>query len=334
MRALPGEGGAVRAILVVALMAVSGCGNRPLREPGGRASSTVDAAPVAPARPAYADAATSGEGGAVGPTATGGAGGAAGDLGPGAFGGRGEAGQAGAAGPPGPGGSGDAPPPPPSLCDGMVQRPLPYAVANDFTNVLVLNAYASWSVLGQPGDCNQTVFPDLAVDGGADAGVASSADGGVDAGAAPGADSTVVSSCTAFVYNPDACVAANVDPTTAGAACWAGAIFEATPNGPNAPGICIAPGAHAIHFKARASREGARVKFGSIRAGLDATEFFLSLTTAWADYTVSIPDGEDYDDESGSPYGGVWDGFSVVAEPQDHVGGTYIFVSDVVWVAY
>jgi hypothetical protein len=116
-----------------------------------------------------------------------------------------------------------------------------------------------------------------------------------------------------------------------GVTCWAGVIFTATPAGISAPGICIAPGATAVHFKARASREGARVKFGSIREGLATTEFYILLTTTWTDYTVSIPAGEDYDGES--PSGGVWNGFSVVAEPADHVGGTYIFVSDVVWAA-
>ena len=291
---------------MLTLVVLGGCDDRALRKPGARASSGVDAAPVPPDPPGYADAATSGQAGTTGPAPAGG--------------------QAGAAGQLGTGGSGDTPPPAPRLCDGMALQPLPSAIANDFTSVLVLNSYPSWSVIGQPDDCDQTVFPDLAaVDGGTDA--------GTDAGSGPDADVPVVASCTAFKYDPDACVAANVDPTMLVAQCWAGVIFEATPGGPSAPGICIAPGARAIHFKARASREGARVKFGSIRAALNETEFFIALTTTWADYTVSIPDGEDYDNETAAPFGGVWDGFSVVAEPQDHVGGTYIFVSDIVWAA-
>jgi hypothetical protein len=31
--------------------------------------------------------------------------------------------------------------------------------------------------------------------------------------------------------------------------------------------------------------------------------------------------------------GGVWNGFSVVADPGDHAGGTYIFIKNVTWVA-
>jgi hypothetical protein len=48
---------------------------------------------------------------------------------------------------------------------------------------------------------------------------------------------------------------------------------------------------------------------------------------------VSIPVDEDYNNEVQVSPGGVWNGFSIVVEPADHLGGTYIFVSDVVWSA-
>jgi hypothetical protein len=73
------------------------------------------------------------------------------------------------------------------------------------------------------------------------------------------------------------------------------------------------------------------VKFGSIREGLGATEFYLHVTRDWQPYTITIPEGEDYDAASPQAPGGVWNAFSVIAEPQDHAGGTYIFVADVVW---
>ena len=78
-----------------------------------------------------------------------------------------------------------------------------------------------------------------------------------------------------------------------------------------------------------ASKDGARVKFGSIREGLGSTEFFLDLTREWSDYAIMIPAGEDYN--SNSMQGGVWNAFSVIVEPQDHAGGTNIFVAGVSW---
>jgi hypothetical protein len=227
------------------------------------------------------------------------------------------------------------PSPPPPFCDSMAKKALPYAIGPDFPTLFPLNAPGAWTI--EPGfDCNQSVFPDAApADAGAGDGGAS--DGGWSA--TPGAgDAGAPASCTVFRYDPDGCVAVasslpNPDggPPDIGDACWAGVIF--TPAGFGAPGVCIAPGATTIHFKARASRDGARVKFGSIRPGLGSTEFFILLTTAWADYTVSIPAGEDYNNEPAPGNAGVWNGFSLVAEYQDHPGGTYIFVSDIVWEA-
>jgi hypothetical protein len=220
-------------------------------------------------------------------------------------------------------------PPPPSLCDGISKKPLPYVIAPDFSYPLTMNAIGTLAIM--PGfDCNQMVFSDLATGDGA------AGDGAVnDAGpstaendSGPGVAAPDVGECLVIRYDPDDCNATFAAASTA--SCWAAVILTPSPRGSNGPGICIAPGATAVHFKARASRDGARVKFGSIREGLDSTEFYLNVTTKWVDYTVSIPTGEDYDHES--PAGGVWDGFSIVVEPQDHVGGTYVFVSDVVWV--
>jgi hypothetical protein len=218
--------------------------------------------------------------------------------------------------------------PPPAPCDGMPNRPLPYAIAADFSYSFPLNAVQSWADLTGL-DCNQATFSDLP--------------DVADAGAPPAstdASQPAITSCYAFEYTPDGCVNANggfdagADAgTDVVAACWAGVILTSSPFPQSALGICIAPGATAIHFKARASRDGARVKFGAIRAGLGETEFFLEISREWQDYVIAIPADEPYDDEATSPLGGVWNGFSIVVEPEDHAGGTYLFVSDVVWSA-
>jgi hypothetical protein len=44
-----------------------------------------------------------------------------------------------------------------------------------------------------------------------------------------------------------------------------------------------------------------------------------------------IPAGEAYDGNSVN--GGFWNGFSVIVEPQDHAGGTDVFVAGVTWEA-
>ena len=219
--------------------------------------------------------------------------------------------------------------PPSAYCDSMPKRPLPYAIGTDFSLPIAFNETETLEFFLKL-DCNQTSFPDVeAADAGtADVGAAPDAAGGPgtpwDGGTfAPGV-------CMAMRYDPDGCGPSY--PNFTGSCSVAVAITPSYAVGRmQAPGICIAPGARAVHFKARSSREGARVRFGSIREGVGSTEFYINLTTVWADYTVSIPTGEDYDHES--PAGGVWDGFSIAFEPQDHVGGTYVFVSDVVWAA-
>jgi hypothetical protein len=153
--------------------------------------------------------------------------------------------------------------------------------------------------------------------------------------------------CWGFYYYPDDCTNL-VNDGGAGTAvawqCWGGAIFEAYPPGggadaggiegggtdpANLPGICIETGATNIEFWARASREPATVKFGSTRAGVGTTEEYLRISTTWQKYSISVP--FDYRFNSSLVYG-VFNGFSVVVEPSEHVGGSYIFVRDVTWV--
>jgi hypothetical protein len=138
--------------------------------------------------------------------------------------------------------------------------------------------------------------------------------------------------CWGFYYNPDNCANLVADGSTGAPLwqCWGGVIYGvAPPNTTPAPdGICIAAGATGIEFWARASRDGARIKFGSTREGLDLTEFWLNITTTWTKYTIGV--APDY--RTPAAGFGVSNGFSVVVEPADHVGGTYIFVKDMKWV--
>jgi hypothetical protein len=258
------------------------------------------------------------------------------------------AGAAGAGGTAGTGAGGDAGSAAgtPGYCDDKAKKPLPFSVAIDnFPAISNLNngvANNTWKVITSP-NCDET-FPDGGItlaDGGTDAGDGSAtfavgdpdggdaaADGGVaDAPADMAADGPVtppLPACYEFVYTPDACVAG-------GGVCWAGSIFQATSLGAAENGVCVALGATTVEFWAKASRPGARIKFGSTREGMNTTEFFLNITTSWAKYTTAIPVGEDYD-RSTNAKGGVWNGFSVVGEPQDHVGGTEIFVKDIRWI--
>jgi hypothetical protein len=169
---------------------------------------------------------------------------------------------------------------------------------------------------------------DVPVDSPVDSPVDAPADGGSDALADGGSDGPKAPACYEFTYVPDPCVAS-------GGTCWGGAILEPVANaGAHAtgPGICIGDGAMNISFMAKGSRAGARIKWGSIREGLDSTEHFLTtLTKDWVKYTITIPAGELYN-TTATP-GGVWNGFSVVGEPADHMGGTYIFVKDITWSA-
>jgi hypothetical protein len=157
-------------------------------------------------------------------------------------------------------------------------------------------------------------------EGGTDA-VASNDGGGADAG-------PPLPACYEFSYDPDGC----------NGACWAGVVFEVNDvQGPSADtkGVCIAPNAMSVEFWARASKNNARVKFGSIGEGTNSTEFYLNITTAWTRYTVSIPgtyQQGNYNTTAGDMQG-VWNAFSVVVEPADYAGGAYIEVKDIHWIA-
>jgi hypothetical protein len=282
--------------------------------------------------------------------------------------------------------------PPPPYCDSQPKKPLPYSISADFNNVALLGpGKADFTIVSNP-DCNATSFPALPPPGGsgADAGDASadaSADAGTadavaddgaasDATATEGAASDAVADvvsdasreasadssteagpapeCYEFLYNPSCNVTAN---------CYTGVIFQNTPASAglatgSSPGICIGLGATAVTFWARASRDGAIVKFGSTKAAQciagrpapapndpvaqqtlcpNQTEFFLALTTQWQQYAVSLPAGEPYDYETN--VGGVWKAFSAVVEPTDYHDdagaplGTYILVKNITWVA-
>jgi hypothetical protein len=332
---------ATLASVVAAAVTLAGCSagpSRPATSPTGSAGDQGEAPPFVPYMP-YVPPPQSGQAGADGtaPPIAGA---------PGA----GFAGATGAAG---------AIIPPPT-CSAFDEAPLPLAVGGTFPFLTTLNNFDVWT--NEPtADCDQTVFPDLVAPS-ADAG---DAEGGVtdadasdalgdasddspaaspDAGAVGDADAggdaepfdpdalpppPIDEGCFTFSYKPDDCIAANGgDLVAAVPACWSGVIFAAAPIA--SQGICIVPGAAFVHFQARASREGAKVKWGSTRPGLGESEFFVPVTTAWADYQIAIP-AEDYNDEPGNAFSGVWDGFSIVVEPEDHVGGTYIFVRNVSW---
>jgi hypothetical protein len=279
-------------------------------------------------------------------------------------------GTAGADAAAGTGGEAGTTPPPPPYCDTHAKKPLPYNIGGDFSSIqILLHAATTWKQIANP-NCDQTVFPPLnppttdgGTDGSSEAGT-DAADGGDDtlllaltddaaADAADGpatdgdatdggttdgnADSGEVATnpipkCFEFTYNPDPCVAANGGvAASAVGACYAGAIFQPAGNvaGVTAQGICIGDGAIQVTFEARANVAGQIIKFGSTREGMGSTEFYKTLTTSWATYSTAIPVGESYN--TSSVLGGVWNGFSVVGEPQQNVGGTYILIRNITW---
>jgi hypothetical protein len=76
------------------------------------------------------------------------------------------------------------------------------------------------------------------------------------------------------------------------AADWGGVIFQSNAligAANTGDGICIEEGATRITFMARSDRDGARIKFGSIREGLTTTEHWINITTEWAEYEAAIP---------------------------------------------
>ncbi len=258
-----------------------------------------------------------------------------------------------------------------SSCAGQSEKALPYNISADFTTIFTLGPEnKNFEVLSGTSalDCDTTTFPAIPNTGTGDASVGEDAGDAGDGSvlfAPPLGDGGVQvvtyatpPPCYEFLFDP------SCDNEPAGSAvaglCYAGAIFtnlpdampDAAESGPpttGGAGVCIAQGATMVTFWARASLEGAVVKFGSTRSGQCThppnamndpvaqqascggdTEFFLPITTQWTQYAVSLPAGEAYDDET--PTGvGVSNGFSVVFEPEDVYGGTYVFVKDIVW---
>ncbi len=275
-----------------------------------------------------------------------------------------------------------------SYCDGKAQKPLPYALANDFQTVFTIGPEKdNLNVIRSGAECDSTTYPpipntglgnllDAGADSAADSAPDSAADaagndGGVASDAASDAHTSfptlndggveVVTypstpSCYEFLYDPS-CL------TGTQGLCWAGAEFTnsaataaAAPDGhpsASAVGVCLASGATVVSFWARSSVNGSIVKFGSSRPGAcmitpinpdggapdpttehtqcpGDTEFYIALSTTWQQYSVSLPATEPYDDEPGAG-GGVWNGFSLVVEPEYFEGGAYIFVKNVVW---
>jgi hypothetical protein len=162
---------------------------------------------------------------------------------------------------------------------------------------------------------------DVSTDRIADASAEAGADVRTEGGGVEASTDATAPACYKFLYNPNC----------PNGLCWGGVIFTQSAGGMSDIGICIELGATKITFQAKASRPDARIKFGAIREGLFQTEFFLNITTDWATYEVTIPPGEPYNTYSSGAMG-VWNGFSVIVEPQDHPGGTYIFVRDAVWM--
>ena len=247
-----------------------------------------------------------------------------------------------------------------SYCTGKPQRALPYNIGTDFDTVFTIGPEKdNFTLIPSGVDCDSTTYPTLPNtglgDGGPDAGDAGYPtldDGGVEIVTYP----TPQPSCYEFLYDP------SCETGTQGL-CWAGAVFTNSPATAaaapgavvtsSAVGVCLAPGATAISFWAKSSVAGTVVKFGSSRPGAclvtplledggipdpateqsvcaGDTEFYLQLLTEWQNYWLSLRPGEPYDDEPGAG-GGVWNAFSVVVEPEDVVGGAYVFVKDIVW---
>jgi hypothetical protein len=252
-----------------------------------------------------------------------------------------------------------------SSCSGKPQKALPYNLSADFNTVTTSGPGApNFEVLTDNSiSCDATTFPPLP-----NTGLGPVPEAGADAEAGPPMFPVLVDAGVQSVTyaTPPPCYQFAYDPNSLNVGSQYGvAIFTSSGSPADAEastsagsGVCIAPGATMITFWARASVNGTIVKFGSTRAGqclvgypgaiandpvaqqqacgrtfpatLGAVEFFLALTTQWAQYVVSLPPGEPYTDVPGGA-GGVSNGFSVVVEPEQVPMGAYIFVKDIVW---
>jgi hypothetical protein len=250
-----------------------------------------------------------------------------------------------------------------SACTGKPQAALPYNISTDFNTAYAIGPGAPNFQILTTLDCDATTFPAYpdtglldASDSTFDGSFPTLMDGGTEV-----VPYATPPSCYQFLYNPGC--------STVGS-CWAGAVItnsavNATPASPTGTtvGVCIQPGATMVTFMARASSNGIAAKFGSTKAAQciadgypnfpvadggvliadpndpvaqqtqckGDTEFWLALTTSWAQYTVSLPANEPYNDELLTA-GGVWNAFSMVVEPELAVGGAYILVKDITWV--
>lgn len=245
----------------------------------------------------------------------------------------------------------------PSSCAGKTTRSLPYNIATDFDTLFTIGPELdNLTIIASAPDCNATTFPSIEdtgiVDAGADASYPTLGDGGPEIDTIPNPQP----SCYEFLYDPSCQNGSN-------GLCWAGVEFTnsaatavASPGAvcsPTSVGQCIALGATAVSFWARASTPSGgttpTVKFGTNRPGAclttpiagdptiqqsgtcaGDTEFYIALTNTWTQYYVSIPAGEPYNDEPGCG-GGVWEAFSVVLEPEYFLGGAYVMIKDIVW---
>jgi hypothetical protein len=209
---------------------------------------------------------------------------------------------------------------PPSLCYCKPLKPLPYVVYDDFRALTGWGAVEAIKINNMP-DCVSSLV--TIADGGGDA---AGPDGSLpDAAKEPsiGVDASIPTSCQEVRYDPALCRAVN---------CWAVMVYQPGSMLPlpaagtqTTSGICIDVHATKIAFRARASREGARVKFGSVSEG-DGT--FVELTTQWATYTITIPSSYN---ESARITGGVWNAFDVRFEPAETTVTTTVQVADVTW---
>jgi hypothetical protein len=240
---------------------------------------------------------------------------------------------------------------------------LPYNIASGFNTVYSIGQEADNFLILTPSaaDCNATTYPPI-LNTGLQADAAALPDGSVYPVLEDGGMDMVTyppsAPCYGFLFDPSCITGTN-------GLCWAGAVFtNSAATAATAPsanpssstvGSCIAPGATAISFWARASVPGTIVKFGSTRQGActtqnpikeadggiadptteqtlcpNDTEFYIQLSTDWQNYWVSLAAGEPYNDEP-SAGGAVWNAFSVVVEPQFFAGGAYVFVKDIVW---
>jgi hypothetical protein len=212
-------------------------------------------------------------------------------------------------------------------CDDQTTYDLPSEVGSGFIHLDTIGP-SEWEVVTDV-DCDAVIDLDAGV---SDAGAADSGsppvdtdasvtmpDGGVMGDAGSGDGGVVVPECWIFDYP---------------AADWGGVIFQSNAligAANTGDGICIEEGATRITFMARSDRDGARIKFGSIREGLTTTEHWINITTEWAEYEAAIPVGDQYNLTANS--GGVWNGFSAVAEAGDHPGGSRIWIKDMTWRA-